>query len=178
LFSGDEARAAAVVGQVGEGELPALRAALEGTDPEARWWAVCALAHVPGDEATVVLLLASADRDEAVRAAVLHGLGQRGDPAAITPLLFALNESDYLARLASDALIHIGPPAAPALVRVLEQDAQPRVRALAARALAAIGDTRTIPALFKALGDESMLVQYYADEGLEKMGVGTIYFKP
>ena len=39
-------------------------------------------------------------------------------------------------------------------------------------------DTRAIPALFKALEDESAIAQYWADEGLERMGVGQVYFKP
>jgi HEAT repeat protein len=178
LFSGDDTRAAAVAGQVRAEDVPALIAALQGAEPDARWWAVFALAHVPGEAATTALLQAAADPDENVRAVVLHALGKRGRSEAITPLLFALNEGDYLARLASDALIQIGAPAVPALMDVLRQDAQPRVRAMTARALAAIADPSAIPALFAALEDESALVQHYAGEGLEKLGVGTVYFKP
>jgi HEAT repeat protein len=57
-------------------------------------------------------------------------------------------------------------------------DAQPRVRVNAARALAAIADPAAIPALFGALEDESVLVQHWAEAGLEKLGVGTVYFAP
>jgi HEAT repeat protein len=64
------------------------------------------------------------------------------------------------------------------LIRALAQDAQPRVRTHAARALALIGDTSAIPALFKALEDDSAMVQYWVEEGLERMGVGQVYFKP
>ena len=98
-----------------------------------------------------------------MRAAAIFALGERAAPAGVVPLLFALGDpSEYLARLATDALIHIGAPAVPGLVRALAQDAQPRVRANAARALALIGDTSTIPALFKALEDESALVRALA----------------
>jgi HEAT repeat protein len=178
LFSGDDARAAAAARQVGEGELPALLEALQQPDPDRRWWATCALAHVPGAVPTETLIRLAADADPNVRAAALHGLGQRDTPDVIAPLLFSLTDpSEYLTRLAADALIRVGAPAVPGLARALEQDAQPRVRANAARALALIGDTAAIPALFKALEDESALVQTWAEEGLERMGVGQVYFR-
>jgi len=48
----------------------------------------------------------------------------------------------------------------------------------AVRALAKIGDQRAIPALFEALDDNSALIEYWASEGLEKMGVGMVFYKP
>ena len=48
----------------------------------------------------------------------------------------------------------------------------------AVRALAKIGDQRAIPALFEALDDSSALIEYWASEGLEKMGVGMVFYKP
>ncbi len=181
LFSGDEARAAAALEAVDETNLPALMDALASGDANARWWAVCALARLPGDRATATraLLAAAADPDPEVRTAALHALGECRAPEGVLPLLFALGDpSLYLARIAADALIHIGEPAVPGLIRALEQDAQPQVRANAARALALIGDKSAIPSLFHALEDDSMMVQHWADEGLERMGVGQIYFKP
>jgi len=97
----------------------------------------------------------------------------------ITPLLFALDDdSDYIARLATEALVRAGPPAVAPLIRTLSNDIQPRVRANAARALALLADPAAIPALFTALEDDSLLVQHWAEEGLEKLGVGQVYFKP
>jgi hypothetical protein len=32
--------------------------------------------------------------------------------------------------------------------------------------------------LFEELDDSSALIEYWASEGLEKMGVGLVYFKP
>ena len=48
----------------------------------------------------------------------------------------------------------------------------------AARALSEIGDTRAIPVLFKALEEGSVVLEYWASEGLEKMGVGMTFFEP
>lgn len=179
LFSGGDALAEAALARAEAGWLPGLEAALAGDDPERRWWAVRALARVGGEAATGLLLSAAADRDESVRAAAMFALGERAAPRAVVALLFALADpSEYLGRLASDALIHIGRPAVPGLIRALGQDAEARVRIHAARALARIGDTSAIPALFKALDDDSAMVQHWAEEGLERMGVGQIYFRP
>ena len=179
LFSGDDALAEAALALAEPGWLPELAAALGSADQDRRWWAVRALAQLPGEAVTGALLNAAADRDDSVRAAAIFALGERAAPAAVVPLLFALRDaSEFMARLATDALIHVGKPAVLGLIRALEQDAQPRVRANAARALALIGDTSAIPALFKALEDESALAQYWAEEGLERMGVGQVYFKP
>jgi HEAT repeat protein len=179
LFSGDDARAAAAARLAGQDELPALLEALQGHEADRRWWAACALAHVPGEAATEALIGLAADLDANVRAAVVHGLGQRDAPEVVTPLLSTLADpSEYLARLATDALIRVGRPAVPSLIRALEQDPQPRVRANAARALALIRDPVAIPALFRALQDASALVQSWAEDGLEKLGAGQVYFRP
>lgn len=179
LFSGEEDRAAAALERVSAADAPELLSALAHGDAEARWWAAAALAGLPGEAVTAALLAAALDPDQAVRAAVLHALGGRRAPEAIPPLLFALADpSPYLARLAADALVQIGAPAVPALCEALDHEVEARVRVNLARALALIGDTRAIPALFRALDDDSPHVQHWADEGLERMGVGQVYFRP
>lgn len=182
LFSGDDDRAFAALAHIGPKHLPDLQAALAAPNADARWWAVRALAELArqsNSAALSLLLTLTADADADVRAAVFQALGEARAVEAITPLLFALSDSSpYLARLAADALIHIGPPAVPGLIRALENDVESRVRVNAARALAFIGDPAAIPALFRALEDESNLVQHWADEGLERMGVGQVYFQP
>lgn len=178
LFSGDDDRAQAALARVTADDLPALVEALAAGAPEARCWAAAALGTLPSPEAVAALVAASADPDAEVRAAVLHALGQQRAPEAVTPLLFALSDpSPYLARLAADSLIQIGAPAVPALCDALDREAEARVRVQLARALALIADTRAIPALFRALEDESHLVEHWADEGLERMGVGQVYFR-
>jgi HEAT repeat protein len=179
LFCGDDERAAAALEWVTAEHLPALEAALVSPDPDARWWAVASLARIAGDRATTLLLNAAAGADPDLRAAAIYGLGRHAAPTAMPLLIQSLDDpSEYLARLAVDALIAIGKPAVPSLIETLEHSPQPRVRANAARALALIADTSAIPALFRALEDESSLVQHWADQGLERMGVGQVYFKP
>lgn len=118
------------------------------------------------------------ETDPETRAVAVYALGTRPEPEAITLLITCLNDpSPFLARTASDSLQRLGSGAVPALIDSLKNpDAQ--TRGLAARALAHIRDKSSIPALFHALEDESAVVQYWADEGLERMGVGQVYFKP
>jgi phycocyanobilin lyase beta subunit len=93
-------------------------------------------------------------------------------------LIQALSASDrLLARLAGDALIAIGEDAVPALIEVIENNPQP-ARLEAVRALSAIGDTRAIPILIKVLDQDSAIMEHWAGQGLEKMGVGMVFFKP
>ena len=179
LLSGDDTRASAALARLTPDDWPRLQAALSSGEAGIRWWAVCGLAQFSGPEIVNALLACAADPDADVRAAALHALGAQRAAEAVTPLLFALADpSPFLARLAADALIHIGAPAVPGLLRALENDAQPGVRLQAARALALIGDSAAIPALFRALEDESVLVQYWAEQGLERLGAGQVYFMP
>jgi HEAT repeat protein len=98
------------------------------------------------------------------------------DPAALPPLLAALEAGDrLLARLAGDALAALGSAAVPDLLHRLEAQS-PLVRGETARALALIGDKRSIPALFSVLDDGSALVTIWAQEGLARMGVGMVYY--
>lgn len=116
--------------------------------------------------------------DEETRAAAIYALRTRTTADAVTALIAVLSNPDsFLARTACDSLIHIGTAATPKLIEALK-DQNIQTRGLAARALAHIKDQSSIPALFNALNDESMMVQYWADEALERMGVGQIYFKP
>jgi HEAT repeat protein len=96
----------------------------------------------------------------------------------VPELIAALQDNDrLLARLAGDALIAIGEPAVEALLAVFRDgDLPPRLDA--ARALALIGDRRAIPALFEALDGDSSLIAYWAETGLERMGVGMVFFQP
>ena len=105
------------------------------------------------------------------------GLRQRPDPAAVEALIRALDDPDPLVRrLAGEALSATGSEAVPSLLKVMESGAQP-ARLEAARALGVIGDVRAIPALFAAL-DGSALLEYWASQGLERMGVGMSFFLP
>ncbi len=105
------------------------------------------------------------------------GCASDPDGRAIPDWSAALDDPDPLVRrLAGDALEVIGSQAVPALLEVMAERLH-TARLEAARALAAIGDTRAVPALFEAL-DGSALLEYWANEGLERMGVGMNYFIP
>jgi HEAT repeat protein len=157
--------------------LAALQGMLASTDVDRRWWAARALAALPGPEITPLLLQALEDEDASVRQCAALGLRQRPDVRAVPGLVRALDDPDPLARrLAGEALEAVGSGAVPALLEVMG-DGSHVARLEAARALAGIGDTRAVPALFEAL-EGSALMEYWANEGLERMGVGTAYFLP
>ncbi len=81
------------------------------------------------------------------------------------------HEDRLLARLAGNALIATGSQAAHLSVDTLE-NGHAAAQIEAARSLALIGDPSAIPALFKAWQDGSAMIQYWAEEGFERMGVG------
>jgi len=181
LSSGDDERAEAAaqaLASLGAAALPALGALLSDPDEDSRWWAVRALAESQAEGAGKLLVPALGDSSPAVRQAALLGIRLHPQPGTIPLLAALLGDADGLcAAMAADALVGIGADAVPALLEVMESGAQP-ARLEAARALAEIGDPRAIPALFKALDDDSALIEYWASQGLEKMGVGMAFFKP
>jgi HEAT repeat protein len=181
LTSGDDQRAEAAALRLaaqGTAALATIRALLAAPQVDARWWAARALAEVPGEETAPLLIQALDDPDPHVRQCAALGLCKRPDGRAVPALVEAMGSQDaLLARLAANALACTGADAVPALLEVLEKGEQ-ALRLEAARALAHIGDERSIPALFKALDEDSALMEYWANEGLERMGVGMVFFKP
>jgi HEAT repeat protein len=181
LYSGDDERAEAVIPELagyGEAAVEALGPGLQNPDADVRWWTVRAMAEIPHPQTPVLLLNAFEDEDIAVRQCAALGLQRQPHDQAISALIAALHSGDYLlSNLAGDALIAVGTPAVPALLDVM-QDGVQASRLVAARALAMIGDHSAIPALFEALGEDSVMIEYWANEGLERMGVGMTFFKP
>jgi len=181
LISGDDARAEAVVpglARLGETALDPLLALLDSPESDQRWWATRTLAALVQPVARDGLRRSLKDNDPAVRQCAALGLRQRPTQSAISALIDALHDTDRLvARLASDALVATGPLAIPSLISVLESP-DPAVRIEAIRALAAINDHQAIHALFTALDDPSHIVSYWAEQGLNRLGVGMVYFKP
>ncbi len=180
LTSGDDARAEAAAVALGSREdgLAILGPLLASADPDQRWWAVRALAELPAAQAAPHLAAALQDPDPAVRHCAALGLSRRPHAAAVPALVEAMRSKDSLfTRLAANALAAAGLDATPALLELL-QNAPSAVRLEAVRALAQIGDPRSIPALFAALDEDSALMEYWANAGLERMGVGMTFFKP
>ncbi len=151
---------------------------LNSPDPDTRWWAVRGLAEVQDERVPHLLVKALADPDMGVRWCA--GLALRSHPSenSIPALVSLLAQPEALTRrLAGDALVAIGKPAVIELINVL-QAGQQLARLEAIRALAKIGHESAIPALFAALDDSSALIEYWANEGLEKMGVGMVFYNP
>lgn len=180
LTSGDETRAEAAAHELagmGEAALPALHDLLDTGDEDQRWWALCALAQSPHTR-TEDLLSFLDDPVAEMRQAAALGLGNHADEAAINPLVRALGDADSLvSTLACNALVAIGVACVPSILE-MPRDAPQLARINATRALAEIADPRAIPALMAALEDDSTMVQHWAEEGLERLGLDMVYLKP
>jgi len=158
--------------------LVALAELFNKQDPETRWWAVRALAEFTSKDAGELLTRALMDEDESVRLCAALSLRKSPHPNSTNNLIDHLGSKDkLLARLSGDALIALGEEATPALLIVLNSD-DDNAKVEAARALAIIGDTNSISGLFQLLGSRSLLLEHWANEGLEKMGLGMRFFEP
>jgi hypothetical protein len=183
LTCGDDPRAEAAACRIGEMGAAALPALLELTQPHqpphARWWGLRALAGVHAPETGSHLKNFLQDEDPALRECAALGLVHHPEETAIPALTACLADPNrLLARLAADALIAIGSPAVPALIDLMQKGAAPE-RLEAARALAKIGDPRATPPLLKAIQDgDTSLIEFWADAGLDALGVGMAFFKP
>ncbi len=176
----DEAaeQAAQALIAAGEAAVPALLALSRAPEADTRWWALRTLAEIPHAEVPPRLQEALHDPDPAVRQAAALGLRHQPTPNAVPDLIALLADDDrLLASLAADALAATGAAATEALIRML-REGTPAARIEAARALAQLGDKTSIPALFEALDSPSPFVEHWANEGLERMGVGMIFFNP
>ena len=181
LTSGDDERAEAVVPQVaslGETAVDSLFALLESPSSDHRWWATRALSVIDHSKVQDGLQRALGDDDPNVRQCAALSLRMHATPSAIPALVNALHDTDRLvARFAADALVAIGASAIPALSQSM-QASDPVVRMEAMRALAAIEDSNAFHTLFDALDDPSPLVCYWAEQGLERLGIGMVFFIP
>ena len=151
---------------------------LDDQRADVRWWAIRSLAYLKSPEITPLLVHSLEDVDISVRQCAALALQKQPDACAVPALIAQLDSSDQLLRrIAGDALVAVGSESVPALLEVM-QDSSQEARIEAARALALIGDTRAVPQLFKALDEESALLEHWAGEGLERMGIGMVFFSP
>jgi len=181
LIRGDDQeaeQAALALAKLGAQALPALLALADSQDIDQRWWALRTLALIPAPQAKVALIHALRDPDINVRQCAALGIRYQPTFEAVPVLLEALASQDkLLARLAADALIAIGHQAVPDLILTVK-NGNPTARLEAVRALALIGDPRAIPVLYAVLSEESTFMEYWATEGLDRMGIGLTYVKP
>ncbi len=181
LTSGDDARAESAVPRLAalgkETVIPSLRGLLDSPEADIRCWAARTLASLPSLDPGLLLPLLS-DAAPEVRQCAALGLCSHPSAAGIPALIRALSDPDNLAAdLAARALIAVGEPATESLLAVLKEAGQP-ARILAMRALAEIADPRAIRPMIEAMSEESAMLQYWAETGLERLGVNMLYVKP
>ncbi len=181
LVSGEDEKAEAAalaLAQFGDRAITSLLELTRSSDSDWRWWALRAISQIPSPESKAALIQGLRDDDIHVRQCAALGLRHQPTFEAVPLLLEALASTDkLLCRLAADALIAVGHQAVPDLILVVK-NGKPPARLEAVRALALIGDPRAIPILYEVLGEESTFMDYWATEGLDRMGVGITYVTP
>ena len=180
LTSGDDTRAEKSIPAIVDFGMAAIPTLLEFTRAEevdSRWWAVRALAASPHTRTENLIPLLSDSASE-VRAAAALALCNHPDESAIPALINTLSDEDSLtAGLAGNALVKIGSPSVPSLLTVMSE-APTGIRIIVLRALSEIRDHRAIPVMMKSLSEESAVLQYWAQEGLQRLGLDMVYGKP
>ena len=179
LASGDETAAeaaVAVLAKRGEAATEVLEL-LDSGDVEHRWWAVRSLAALPAPR-TEWFITALRDEEAQVRAAAALALAAHPQEVSAGALVTALSDEDNLvAVMAVHALSKIGEPAVPPLLAAYGS-AVPRGRIHIMRTLADLRDPRSIRLMMDALEEDSAALQYWAQEGLERLGLNMVYLKP
>lgn len=181
LTSGDDLRAEIAAKRLvehGKDALEVLRPLLADPSPDTRWWTIRTVGEISDNSTSELLIKALGDQDLSVRQCAALAIQNQPDRASVPALVNCMRDQDsLLTRLSANALVTIGSPAVPALLKLLEESPS-LTRVEATRALALIGDQRAIPALFKALDEDSALLEYWANEGLVQMGIGMAFFNP
>jgi hypothetical protein len=180
LTGGNEERAEAAareLAEIGAPVVPELERLLESVDPDHRWWAIRTRPQMNEPQ---IPRLAAALKDSSgeVRAAAALGLASHPAEEAAPGLADALQDEDSIVTLlAVNALIAIGKAATPVLLAAYPKFHQ-RARIQCMRALADIRDHRAIPLMMKAIEEESALLRFWAEEGLNRLGLDMVYIKP
>ena len=185
LTSGNETRAEqAVPGliELGEEATSALLELTRSPNADHRWWALRVLAQSPQAQAEWLVPFLN-DPAREVRQCAALGLAIKPDERAVESLVRALSDEDSMvSSLAVNALVKIGNPAVPALIEVVKHHvtggAPQSARIHALRALAEIRDHRAIPVMMKVMEEDSVLLQHWAKEGLDRLGLDMVYIKP
>ena len=181
LLSGDETRAEHAVFsliELGEDAIPALLDLTRSPNVDFRWWALRTLAQSPLLRTEWLVPFLLNDSAPEVRQCAALGLAAKADENAIQPLVQALSDADSMVgSLAMNALVKIGKAPVSALIECVKNKHQ-SARILALRALAEIKDHRAIPVMMQVMDEDSVLLQHWAKEGLERLGLDMVYIKP
>ncbi|HSL45577.1 MAG TPA: HEAT repeat domain-containing protein [Anaerolineales bacterium] len=180
LTSGNEVRAEEAVPlliELGKEAVPALLELTRSAEVDHRWWGLRTLAQSPNAQADWLIPFLS-DPAREVRQCAALGLAIKPDESAIPSLIQALSDEDSMvSSLAVNALVKIGGPAVLPLIDIVKSAPQSaRIHAL--RALAEIRDHRAIPIMMKVMEEDSVLLQHWAKEGLDRLGLDMVYIKP
>ena len=185
LLSGDDERAEQTIPAIAladaEEVVSALERRLTPISPDERWWVARALAAIPTARSVSILARLMDDPHSDVRACAamalgeLHAIAGTGGTEALAAHLD--DENAHVAEICAVSLGRVGVPAVPVLLARLQAgNVLQRIRA--AKALVPIESHEAIPALIAALDDENAVVTHYAEEALERMGVGMVLVKP
>jgi HEAT repeat protein len=185
LTGGNETRAEQAVPaliELGEEAIPALLDLTHSSEADHRWWALRVLAQSPQAQAEWLVPFLN-DPAREVRQCAALGLAIKHGESAVEALVQALSDEDSMvSSLAVNALVKIGNPAVPSLIEVVkhrtEGGASQSARIHALRALAEIRDHRAIPVMMKVMEEDSVLLQHWAKEGLDRLGLDMVYIKP
>ena len=182
LLSSDEARAEKAVAaliELGQDAIPALLDLAHSSDVDPRWWAIRTLAQSPHCQTEWLIPFLLNDSAPEVRQCAALGLAVKPAAAAIQPLVRALSDADAMtANLAMNALVKVGKDSVPALIECVKGKSPQSARILALRALAELRDHRAIPVMMQVMEEDSVLLQHWAKEGLERLGLDMVYLKP
>jgi len=181
LIGGDDFIAEAVVGEISQyGKVASeiLAYLLKSINSDIRWWAIRALAEIKEPEARQLIIEHLSDEKLAVQQCAAIALRMNPSELAIEKLTSLLeHEDNMLTQLAGDALIEIGKKSTSTMIDIA-QKGSPRAQIQAVRVMAKIGDTESISTLFNLLGSDSVMLDYWAEEGLNRMGIGMTFFDP
>lgn len=163
--------------KLGEEAIPSVRELTHSSEPDHRWWGLRVLAQSPHAQAEW-LVPSLSDPAREVRQCAALGLAIKPGESAVEPLVQALSDEDSMvSSLAVNALVKVGAAAVPSLIEVVKHAPQSaRIHAL--RALAEIRDHRAIPVMMKVMEEDSVLLQHWAKEGLDRLGLDMVYIKP
>jgi Uri superfamily endonuclease len=151
--------------------VPTLRPLLADTDEDLRWWTVQVLLATGRAQAASLLVHMLSDRDDAVRGSAVLALGLMGSVEAVEALANLMDDdSGWLRQLAALGLALIGEPAVPVLQEAL-QSTEEGLRVRASYALSRIRSPTATGSLLRALNDPNYVVNAYAQEALERMGL-------
>jgi HEAT repeat protein len=188
LTGGSETRAERAVPELidlGQEAIPALLDLTRSSEVDHRWWGLRVLAQSPHSQAEWLIPFLN-DPAREVRQCAALGLAIKPAESATQPLVQALRDEDSMvSSLAVNALVKIGKDAVPALIEVVKQspervegNAPQSARIHALRALAEIRDHRAIAVMMKVMEEDSALLQHWAKEGLDRLGLDMVYIKP